>query len=495
MSWAVLLLVAFPRIINDLVSLKKKPDGRVWAYLASVGFGVLTGISIIMGEPIRWVLFAFSESFTFGLSLDPLSGVVSTTVMFIGASVMRFSERYLSDDPHQSQFHRNIATTLTFVLIMLNSLNLLMFWFAWVGTSFYLHKLLLHFSEREGARKAAHEKFWVSRIGDVFILAASGALFQLFGSLDFSVIAQASESLSLKQADSFLMGLAGVFLVLGAMTKSAQFPFHFWLPKTMETPTPVSALMHAGIINAGGFLIIKMGGFLNQIPWTLHLLALVGGFTALFGSFIMLTQTNVKRSLAYSTISQMGFMMLQCGLGAFAIATVHMIGHAFYKAYSFLGSGAVADHGRLNRYVPQPDNEPRVWMPFIAGFSAVSVALLVGPFFGYGFEKPGALILLLVLGLACAQIFLSYNSKMDCLIPILSLCAMYFGLYQLMTWILHGSLLTYATKLSGEQNFVYLIVGSLFILLYLFQNNLNRISKTKFGQKIYLKSLNGGYLG
>ncbi len=495
MNWALLALVVFPRIINDLAGLSKGSKGRSWAYGGAVGFALLTGLSLAWDQPIKIEFFAMSEALTFGLSLNPLSGLVSTTVMFIGASVMRFSERYLADDPNSMGFHRNIASTLSFVLLMLNSTNLLMFWLSWVGTSYFLHKLLLHFKEREGAKTAAHQKFWVSRTGDVFILAASVILYQLFGSLDFAIIAQTSEGLNSGSLNSVLIGLAGVLLVLGAMTKSAQFPFHFWLPKTMETPTPVSALMHAGIINAGGFLVIKMGSFLNQVPWALNALALVGGFTAFYGAFVMLTQTDVKRSLAYSTISQMGFMMLQCGLGAFTIAVVHIIGHAFYKAYSFLGSGAVTDYGRMNRYVPSPETEPQIWVPFIAGFTAVSITFFVGPTFGYGFEKPGAVILLLVLGLACAQILISYKNKWASIPPILSLCALYFGLYHSVAWALEGSLLTTATKLSGSQGLIYGIVGFLFVTLYLIQNNLNRISKTKLGKKLYLRSLNGGYFG
>lgn len=495
MSWAVLVLIGFPRIINDLDCLGRSTFGRTWVYLASVGFGALTVISVAWREPITLVFFSVGDSLTFGLSLDPLSGMISTTVIFIGASVMRFSERYLAGDPNESQFHRNIATTLSFVLLMLNSMNLMMFWFAWVGTSFYLHKLLLHFGEREGAKSGAHEKFWVSRTGDLFIVAASVILFHLFGSLDFSVISQTSETVATASHNSHFVGLAGILLVLGAMTKSAQFPFHFWLPKTLETPTPVSALMHAGIINAGGFLIVRMGAFLNQVPWALNLLALVGGFTAVFGSVVMLTQTNIKRSLAYSTISQMGFMMLQCGLGAFTIAIVHIIGHAFYKAYSFLGSGAITDYGRLNRYIPAPESQPKVWVPFIAGFSAVMLIFMMGPALGYGFEKPGAFILLLVLGLACAQIFISYANKMDALLRIVALCALYFGLYHSAVSILEGSLLITATKLSGSQGLIYGIIGCFFIALYLIQNNLLRISKTKLGQRLYLRALNGGYLG
>jgi NADH:ubiquinone oxidoreductase subunit 5 (subunit L)/multisubunit Na+/H+ antiporter MnhA subunit len=130
------------------------------------------------------------------------------------------------------------------------------------------------------------------------------------------------------------------------MLKSAQFPFHSWLPDTMEAPTPVSALMHAGIINAGGFLIIRLSPIVALSAASLLALALCGAFTALFASLVMLTHASVKRSLAFSTVAQMGFMMLECGLGAFGPAVLHLVAHSLYKAHAFLGSGGAVDRER-----------------------------------------------------------------------------------------------------------------------------------------------------
>ena len=163
--------------------------------------------------------------------------------------------------------------------------------------------------------------------------------------------------------------LIGILFVLGAMTKSAQFPFHSWLPDTMETPTPVSALMHAGVINAGGFLVIRLSPLVSLSPIALDLLALIGALTAMLGAVVMLTQTSIKRSLAYSTIAQMGFMMLQCGLGAFSAALLHIVAHSAYKAHAFLSSGSVLDSAARTRTefkaVPRPSGAwsrcPRHW--------------------------------------------------------------------------------------------------------------------------------------
>jgi NAD(P)H-quinone oxidoreductase subunit 5 len=151
------------------------------------------------------------------------------------------------------------------------------------------------------------------------------------------------------------IGLATSLLVAAALLKSAQFPVHGWLPEVMETPTPVSALLHAGVINAGGFLMIRLADVMLLSPGAMHALAIVGGFSALFGSVVMLTQNSVKSALAWSTIAQMGFMLLQCGLGAFALAFLHLIAHALYKAHAFLSSGTLEP--RLTYMTPQADRQ------------------------------------------------------------------------------------------------------------------------------------------
>jgi NAD(P)H-quinone oxidoreductase subunit 5 len=164
-------------------------------------------------------------------------------------------------------------------------------------------------------------------------------------------------------------------LVAGAMLKSAQFPFHSWLPDTMETPTPVSALMHAGIINAGGFLIIRLNPLVTLSPAALSTLALFGAFTALFASLVMLTHASVKRSLAFSTVAQMGFMMLECGLGAFGLAVLHLVAHSLYKAHAFLASGSIVSMAK-SAWTPteKPNAHP---LTFAAAF-ATAIALALG---------------------------------------------------------------------------------------------------------------------
>jgi len=195
--------------------------------------------------------------------------------------------------------------------------------------------------------------------------------------------------------------LAAIALVIAALLKSAQFPVHGWLLEVMETPTPVSALLHAGIINAGGFLILRLSPVVSLSGGSLDTLAIVGGLTALFGSIVMLTQTSIKVRLAYSTIAQMGFMMLECGLAAFPAALLHIIAHSLYKAHAFLSSGSVIDLARAS-WIPSPGGKPHPARLAIAIAAVLAVTFGVSRIAGASLlEKPGvfALSAIVLLGL------------------------------------------------------------------------------------------------
>ncbi|MEO7431894.1 MAG: NADH-quinone oxidoreductase subunit L [Dokdonella sp.] len=278
----------------------------------------------------------------FALYLDVLTTIMFVLVTFVGMIVMRYSRNYLDGDAGQARFFRWLSLTLASVLTVIVSGNLFQLALAWIATSLALHQLLLFYPDRPAAVLAARKKFVASRLGDLCLVAALALIFARFHSLDYAVILARPSALA---ADAPLQHVA-VLLVAAALLKSAQFPLHGWLLEVMETPTPVSALLHAGIINAGGFLLLRFADLIVTSPMALDALMIVGAVTALFGSVVMLTQTSVKVSLAYSTIAQMGFMMLQCGLGAFSAALLHLVAHSLYKAHAFLSSGSVVDVAR-----------------------------------------------------------------------------------------------------------------------------------------------------
>jgi NAD(P)H-quinone oxidoreductase subunit 5 len=486
------LLAIFPVIYRCLATYRPQLLFNPLIYSGALFFACLTGFCFLNDAKIEWELLTIPLSadrpfVTLGLSIDVLSGLVGTTVLVIGAVVSRFSFKYLEDDPNRSLFMKNLSWTMSSVLMMLMSQNLILFFGAWVLTSYFLHQLLTHFHLRKEALKAARQKFWISRVGDLFILSSSLMIFLIFKTLDFDLIFNAVNDEKFVIANDASIHIAAFLLILGAMAKSAQFPFHFWLPNTMETPTPVSAIMHAGIINAGGYLIIRMSPLLAVAPMSLMLLAFVGGFTIFYAVLVMLTQTNIKKSLAYSTIAQMGFMMLQCGLGVFHLAVLHIVAHAFYKAYVFLSANTATDLGKLQRYFPEESDGHNLWSPFL--FAMFSIAGVFGGALLAGFniiEKPGEAILLFIFSLALAQIILVSKNKFGAIVIALVFGITYKVLGEGMQSLLTTNI-AQAPSFNIYETSLYLLVIPLFAALYFMQNNLEFINKTNWGRKLYVK--------
>jgi NAD(P)H-quinone oxidoreductase subunit 5 len=278
------------------------------------------------------------------LRLDALSIAMCWLVTFLGALLIQFSRNYLDGDARQAAFLRRLYLTLAAVLLLVLSGNLWQLVLAWVGTSLALHQLLLFYKERPRAIRAARKKFIVARLGDLCMIVAALLVAQAFGTADLGAIhAAANDALAAGNAPAGV-GIAAVLLVLAAALKSAMFPFHGWLLEVMETPTPVSALLHAGLLNAGTFLIVRFGELVFLSTPALILLIFIGGFTAIFASSAMVTQSSVKVSLAYSSAAHMGFMLMLCGFGAHSVAIMHLIAHSCYKAHAFLSSGSVVEY-------------------------------------------------------------------------------------------------------------------------------------------------------
>jgi uncharacterized protein YbcC (UPF0753/DUF2309 family)/NADH:ubiquinone oxidoreductase subunit 5 (subunit L)/multisubunit Na+/H+ antiporter MnhA subunit len=337
----------------------------------------------------------------FSLYLDVLSAAMLGLVSLIGLVVVIYSRNYLDGDAGQGGFFKWLSLALGSVLLLIVSGNLLQFVLGWIMTSFSLHRLLVYYPERTAARLAARKKFLLSRAGDASLAVAMVLLYRTFGSLEYTVIFSGAEAIRSSGSIPSTMHAVAILLVLAGLLKSAQFPTHGWLIEVMETPTPVSALLHAGIINAGGFLVLRQAEVISLSTPALETMAIVGAFTALFGSVVMLTQTSIKVSLAYSTIGQMGFMMLECGLGAFPAAFLHIVGHSFYKAHAFLSSGSVIDISRSS-WTPGSGGKPHPARLIIAVVVVIVVTFAVSFAFGATpTNKPGVFALgaIMLLGL------------------------------------------------------------------------------------------------
>ena len=389
-----------------------------WSAVQALIAGCLA-VAFALGllDPVRWnwALPVTGLDQAVGVYYDGITSLMFAMVSFVGWIVCRYSERYLDGESTQGQFFRWTGVCLGAVSWMVISSSMLMFVAAWIATSLSLHQLLLHYGHRPAAQRAAWTKFTVSRFGDVALVACMALLLAEFKTLSFAELFAALSSPTLSVTPN--LQWASLLLLLGAVTKSAQLPFHTWLPQTMETPTPVSAFMHAGIVNAGGYLVIRMSPLVTLTPWLLTALAVIGGLTACYGALVMLTQSSVKKSLAYSTIAQMGFMMLQCGIGAFSAAMLHILAHSLYKAHAFLSSGSV-----LNNRAAQAGLKPRAQAVSWSKLGAVALAnlacfaLAMAAFGISPLNKPGGVLLGFILCLALTdwlyQVMRTGNSLM-----------------------------------------------------------------------------------
>jgi NAD(P)H-quinone oxidoreductase subunit 5 len=356
---------------------------------------VATGLLIMQG--------ASTATMVPGLSvrLDVISVVMLCLVSFVGWVVLRYAGSYVDGEARQGAFMGWMCATLAAVMLLVTAGHLVQLVLAWVATSLCLHQLLLFYRERVQARRAAHKKLVTSGLSNVVLIIAAFVLLEGFGTGDIATILAGAKAGAAPVAAAW----AAALIALAAVLKSAQFPTHGWLTEVMETPTPVSALLHAGVINAGGFLMIRFADVMLTAPGMLAVLVMLGGFTAIFGGMVMLTQSAVKTSLAWSTVAQMGFMVLQCGLALFPLALLHIVAHSLYKAHAFLASGSAVDAVALVRR-PGPIAVPsgaKVMQAFLAAIAIYALMTLgFGLATGFDAKSPQAIALgaILIFGVA-----------------------------------------------------------------------------------------------
>lgn len=309
-------------------------------YLAIIGgFSGLSWVSF--NDPVNVRLI---DLWDLGLTvrIDTLSVLMFTMIAIIGLVVVRYSRNYMDGEVRHHQFISSLAFTIAFVQLLVISGNIASIFIAWVGTSIELHRLLMYYPDRKRARVAARKKFVIARIGDLSLMTAFILIYRHFGTGDLSGIFEQARSLSISSVP-FEVEVAGILLVISAALKSVQIPFHGWLLDVMEAPTPVSALLHAGLLNAGPFLMIRFGYVLDITSTATLILIVAGAMSALFGALTAVTQPTIKTALAYSSVGHMGFTLMVCGLGVYSASLLHLIAHSFYKAHAFLSSGSVIE--------------------------------------------------------------------------------------------------------------------------------------------------------
>ena len=316
-------------ILSSIILLETIKTGKVYEYPI---FNWITSGSL----KLNWSIY-----------VDSLTAVMLVVVNSVSALVHIYSIGYMSHDPHKPRFMSYLSLFTFMMLSLITADNFLQLFFGWEGVGLASYLLIGFWFKKETANNASMKAFIVNRVGDLGLLIAMFLIFKTFGTLNFSeVFSQAAEqsknSIKIFGGEYNLITTICVFLFIGAMGKSAQIFLHTWLPDAMEGPTPVSALIHAAtMVTAGVFLVARCSPLFEYSQYALNLVAFVGATTAIFAASIAIVQTDIKRIIAYSTCSQLGYMFFAAGMGAYNVAIFHLFTHAFFKALLFLGAGSV----------------------------------------------------------------------------------------------------------------------------------------------------------
>ena len=380
---AGLVVVGGPTSFHRRVKLAAWPIGM--AFVAAV----VTLLQVAGAGPAR-VELALSDgspllALPFGLYVDRLSALMMVVVTGVGTIIYIYSMRYMYQDRFERRFMALIAFT-TFVLLCMGSAsNLLMLFVFWQCLS-YLLSLLAHNHSHAPTLLGAFRTVTFLRLGDVAFLGGIILAYQVYGTLEFPLLMERAVEMPvmLEPITGWQISAAtavSLLLLVGGMSKSAQFPLHVWLPRSLYAPTPVHALLHAGIINAGGFLVNRLAPLYGESSMALHVMFVVGALTAILGASMMLVQTDIKKTLGFSTIGQMGYMMMECGLGAFSLAVFHLVAHGLFKATIFLHCGNVINQARAEPFFPDtkhsPPPQPASWLAWLLGLVTTLVIPLV----------------------------------------------------------------------------------------------------------------------
>ena len=281
------------------------------------------------------------------INIDPLSSIMLVVVTSVSALVHIYSIGYMSNDPHKPRFMSYLSLFTFSMLALIVSDNFLQLFFGWEGVGLCSYLLIGFWYKKNTANNAAIKAFVVNRVGDLGLAVGIFLIFFHFGTINFNEVFQLSPELVEKKINFLgyevnLITTICLFLFIGAMGKSAQFLLHTWLPDAMEGPTPVSALIHAAtMVTAGVFLVVRCSPLFEYSQTALNFVAIVGMLTAIFAASVALVQNDIKKIIAYSTCSQLGYMFFAAGIGAYHVAIFHLFTHAFFKALLFLGSGSI----------------------------------------------------------------------------------------------------------------------------------------------------------
>ncbi|KAA3645117.1 MAG: NADH-quinone oxidoreductase subunit L, partial [Proteobacteria bacterium] len=378
-----LIIIAFaPLLAAAIAGLFGRKIGRIGAHSVTI---LAVGLSCVLSIKVLWQFItgeatAFNENLyswavfgdiaiNVGFLVDSLTAIMMSVVTFVSLMVHIYTIGYMKDDPGYQRFFSYISLFTFSMLMLVMSNNFMQLFFGWEAVGLVSYLLIGFWYKKESAIFANLKAFMVNRVGDFgFIIGIAGVLYA-FGSLDYAEVFErapqvAGETIAIfGQTEWSLITVICIALFIGAMGKSAQAPLHVWLPDSMEGPTPISALIHAAtMVTAGIFMVSRMSPLFEMSETALSFVMLIGAFTAFFMGLIGIVQNDIKRVIAYSTLSQLGYMTVALGVSAYSAAIFHLMTHAFFKALLFLGAGSVIiamhhkqdmkEMGGLRKYMP-----------------------------------------------------------------------------------------------------------------------------------------------
>ncbi len=405
------LLVPLAPLIGALIAgLGGKVVGRTGAHLVTI-LGVLIATIasfMVLSEVMRGTTFdgtVYTWAVVGGLNLevgfliDPLTALMMVVVTFVSLMVHIYTIGYMADDPGYQRFFSYISLFTFSMLMLVMSNNFLQLFFGWEAVGLMSYLLIGFWYERETAIYANLKAFLVNRVGDFGFVLGIGLVYAYFGTLNYAEVFAAAPAMAARAIEFIpgtpwmLMTVICICLFIGAMGKSAQFPLHVWLPDSMEGPTPISALIHAAtMVTAGIFMVARMSPLFELSDVALSFVVVIGAITAFFMGVLGIVQNDIKRVVAYSTLSQLGYMTVALGVSAYSAGIFHLMTHAFFKALLFLAAGSVIIGMHHDQDIRNMGGlwkkMPVTWITALIG----SLALIGVPFFSGFYSKDSIII-------------------------------------------------------------------------------------------------------
>jgi len=392
--WAIPILPLAGAAINGFFGRKASRNAisAVALVFCGAAFAVALWIALHFSSasspyyfPLAHWIRAGMFSVDFDFYLDQLSLVMLLVVTGVGFLIHIYSVGYMWDDDGYYRFMSYLNLFMFFMLTLVLAKNYLVMFIGWEGVGLASYLLIGFWFTKDSAAAAGKKAFIVNRIGDFGFLIALFLMIKHFGSLDFTHVFAAVRTLPTETAGAGLLTAIGLLLMVGAAGKSAQIPLYVWLPDAMEGPTPVSALIHAAtMVTAGVYMVARSSVIFDHAPTAMTVVAIVGTLTALFAATIGIAQTDIKKVLAYSTVSQLGYMFMACGVGAFSAGIFHLMTHAFFKGLLFLAAGSVI-HGGGGEQDMRKMGGLRLYMPWTFATMGIATLAIAGipPFAGF----------------------------------------------------------------------------------------------------------------